>query len=418
MALSAVALAICLPLAPNLVPLLMAALAISAIWPVQGRWERHALRPDSPLLWMFLLYLFHLIGLLWTTNMSFAGLDLGIKAPLLVFPLIYVFGQPLRDAENVQRWFIGANALAVVLCLVHAVSTVAGNLGGGGAHQGTALSGFALTVPFFSSEFSLFLHPTYMAMYLTLALLFLARPEVNRPWSACLTGTAGILLLLGVVLCASKAGWLLQFMAGLGTLAERWSERSTRRIVAWGLSAALITGLALYLGTDYVHERVGQVVQTLKEESPNDQASNSTDDRRLVWRAAAAVVADHPWTGVGTGDVKDELLKVYAERGYAEPLRKKLNAHDQYLNTAVALGFGGMALLLLMIVVPTVFAARRRHVLLFSFLLLNGLNWLVESMLEVQAGVVFLAFFAWLLTPEGSRTSPPNMLSTKRTDRP
>ena len=146
-------------------------------------------------------------------------------------------------------------------------------------------------------------------------------------------------------------------------------------MVAWGLVLALVSGVALYLGTDFVHERVGQVVRTLQESGPDQQASNSTDDRRLVWRAAAGVVAAHPWSGVGTGDVKDELLKVYAERGYAEPLRKKLNAHDQYLNTGVALGIGGMLLLLLMVVVPTAFAARKRQVLLISFLLLNALNW-------------------------------------------
>ncbi|MBS1548070.1 MAG: O-antigen ligase family protein [Bacteroidetes bacterium] len=412
MTLSAVALAICLPLAPDLVPLLMVVLAFSAIWPVKGRRERHPLRPDSPLLWMFLLYLLHLAGLLWTTNMDFAGLDLGIKAPLLVFPLMHIFGRPVQDRESVQRWFIGANVLAVALCLLHAVVSVVGIVFGNGAHHNLAMSGFALSVPFFSSDFSLFLHPTYMAMYLTLALLMLLRPGVNKPWGPRWARVAGMLLLLGVVLCASKAGWLLLFVAGLGLLAERWSDRSTRRMVAWGLVLALVSGVALYLGTDFVHERVGQVVRTLQESGPDQQASNSTDDRRLVWRAAAGVVAAHPWSGVGTGDVKDELLKVYAERGYAEPLRKKLNAHDQYLNTGVALGIGGMLLLLLMVVVPTAFAARKRQVLLISFLLLNALNWLVESMLEVQAGVVFFAFFAWLLTPDESRTSPPSRTST------
>jgi hypothetical protein len=102
--------------------------------------------------------------------------------------------------------------------------------------------------------------------------------------------------------------------------------------------------------------------------------------------------------------VKDELLKTYAKRGYVEPLKKKLNAHDQYLNTGVALGLGGMLLLVLMVIVPTVYAFGQGDVMLASFLLLNALNWTVESMLEVQAGTIFFAFFAWLLTLDPSRT--------------
>lgn len=356
---------------------------------------------------MLILYMFHLVGLLWTSNMDFAGLDLGIKAPLLVFPLIYLFGRPLQDTGKVQRWFVFANALAVVICLIRALFTVGMELFGNGSHEGAVLSGFALSVPFFSSDFSLFLHPTYMAMYLTLALLMLFRPEADQPWGSRFSLGAAMLLLLGVVLCASKAGWLLLFVAGVGMLAERWSDRRMRRMVSWGLAVAFMSGVALYLGTDYVHERVDQVVHVFKDGSPGDQAANSTDDRRLVWRAAQEQVAAHPWLGVGTGDVKDELMKAYAVRGYVEPLRKKLNAHDQYLNTAVALGGGAALMLLLMIILPTVSAFRNRNLLMASFLLLNALNWTVESMLEVQAGVLFFAFFAWLLTMECSRPSPP-----------
>lgn len=174
-----------------------------------------------------------------------------------------------------------------------------------------------------------------------------------------------------------------------------------------GLVGSFLLGLVLYSTTDYVHERVGQVVNALVGDAPTEDAANSTDDRRLVWRAAGALISEQPWFGVGTGDVKDEMLRAYAERGYVDPLTKKLNAHDQYLNTAVALGLAGAAILILMIVVPLVFAFRQKDKLLIYFLLLNSLNWLVESMLEVQAGVMFFAFFAWLYTLDERRTLPP-----------
>jgi O-antigen ligase len=163
-----------------------------------------------------------------------------------------------------------------------------------------------------------------------------------------------------------------------------------------GLGAAALLGIGLYMASPFVRERVGQVVSTFRTDAPAVDAANSTDDRRLVWRAARGLIAEHPLIGVGTGDVKDELVRAYGERGFVEPFRKKLNAHDQYLNTAVALGVGAALLLILAIVLPLRQALRWRDGILAVFLLLNGLNWTVESMLEVQAGVVFLAFFGWL----------------------
>ncbi len=412
MNLAAIGIAVCLPLAPALLPPLLILLAITAFWPRLQRSGKGMLRAEGPLFWMLLLYLLHLVGLLWTKNMDFAGLDLGIKAPLLVFPLIFLLGRPLRGVARIQRWFILANVLAVLICTVRALFTFTLNVSATTQPGAEPMSAFALSVPFFSSEFAFFLHPTYMAMYLTWALILFLRPDPERSWNVRWSVVFGLLLLLGVLLCASKAGWLLLFLAGIGTLVERWSDRKLRRTVIIGLSAVFALGLVLYSTTEYVHERVEQVVNALMDDSPKEDAANSTDDRRLVWRAAGFLVAEQPLLGVGTGDVKDEMLRMYAERGYIEPLTKKLNAHDQYLNTAVALGLVGAALLLLMILIPAVSAFRRRDVLLIFFLLLNALNWIVESMLEVQAGVMFFAFFAWIYTLDSRRTLLPRTNSS------
>lgn len=404
-----VLIAIALPLWPSLLPLLVAVLLCCAIWArvthlsVPGK-----LPARSPLFWSALLYGAYVLGLLWSTNMSFAGLDLGIKSSLALFALLAIIGVPAFRGSRPKIAFIGANAIAVVICLVRAVLRSSElYLHAGPNHP----DGYALSVPFFASDFSTFLHPTYMAMYLTLALMLLARMQSGRAAGKPMTTVTALPLVLGIVLCASKAGWIILVLAGFGLLAERWSDRRMRRTVGWGLLAVVLAGTTLYFTTTYVHERVGQVLSTFHGTAPQNDAANSTDDRRLVWRAASAVVAAHPWIGVGTGDVKDELLKTYAGNGYMEPLRKKLNAHDQYLNTGVALGIGGMVLLFLMILLPTGFAFLRGDLLLVSFLLLNALNWTVESMLEVQAGTIFFAFFAWLLMLEETRTSRPTSIS-------
>jgi hypothetical protein len=59
----------------------------------------------------------------------------------------------------------------------------------------------------------------------------------------------------------------------------------------------------------------------------------------------------------------------------------------------MTLGLPGIATLLLMLILPMIAAFRNRYFLYFVFLLLFSLNILSESMFEIQAGVIWYAFF-------------------------
>lgn len=45
----------------------------------------------NPGIWLFAFYLLHIVGLIHTENMKFANLDIGMKATLGIFPLLFVF---------------------------------------------------------------------------------------------------------------------------------------------------------------------------------------------------------------------------------------------------------------------------------------------------------------------------------------
>ena len=77
-------------------------------------------------------------------------------------------------------------------------------------------------------------------------------------------------------------------------------------------------------------------------------------------------------------------------------LEHKLNAHSQFLQTGIALGIPGLSALVAMLLVP-LSLRRNRFILFISLTVIMTLNFLVESMLEVQAGVIFYAYFSSLL---------------------
>ena len=79
-------------------------------------------------------------------------------------------------------------------------------------------------------------------------------------------------------------------------------------------------------------------------------------------------------------------------------LRKKLNAHNQFLQTFIGTGLLGFALLLMMTVGGLIYGFVKRNYILILFSVLMIFNFLVESMLQAQAGFVFFVFFFCLLS--------------------
>jgi hypothetical protein len=78
-----------------------------------------------------------------------------------------------------------------------------------------------------------------------------------------------------------------------------------------------------------------------------DRLRDSLAERTATWQACAALTSEHPWLGVGPGNLSRELpakLESAALAPAADP-------HNLFVEAAVTLGLGGLALLLLTLVV-------------------------------------------------------------------
>jgi len=123
------------------------------------------------------------------------------------------------------------------------------------------------------------------------------------------------------------------------------------------------------------------------------QEDNSTSAHINLWQNAVELIDDHPLFGVGTGDLKEELSKYYAKNHFNYGLEKNYSPHNQVLHTAVILGIFGCLFLLAMFLVPLFLAFSNKDWVYFFFLLIVLMNCMTESILEVQKGVLFFAFF-------------------------
>ena len=130
----------------------------------------------------------------------------------------------------------------------------------------------------------------------------------------------------------------------------------------------------------------------------NNPNGGSLSQRIEFTRASFHIIGQHPWFGVGTGDVPQAFAQTYDE--IHSPLKEefRFRAHNQYLAIAVAFGLVGLAFFLFVLLYPW-FASKRNHTYLYMvFLCIMLLSMFPEDTLETQAGVTLFAFFeAFLL---------------------
>ncbi len=390
-----------MPLVPALVPVLALIVCIALIVRHRGARMTASWRAwNTPLPYAIALYLMHVLGMLWTADQAFGWFDLQVKAPLLVFPLLALWmPRSAWVGRSILLFVFSIScAIAVAICIAVAAWCVASG------------SGLSPEQVVFSSAWSLFLHPSYFAWYLCCAIAAWCLLPIPRTLNVWIDRAVLAFLVVGVVLCGSKIGWLLLVVELVTLLVLRWRDERLRSMLLRGILGSMFAIVALVSGSRYARDRVQEAWHAAIEGHHEATGATSSEVRWLTWAAARELIAEHPIIGTGTGDIKDELMRIYRQRGYTTAAEHHLNAHCQFLQSFACLGIPGGLLLCAMLFVPFFFKPPT-DVLSMVFLILCIVNWLVESMLEVQAGALFFSFFVCvMLWSDDHRSSPASSI--------
>ena len=326
------------------------------------------------------LYLLYVVGVFYSLNKAVAYNNLVEKLSLIVFPLImYIMNINLKEKlNNVLYSFIDGVVISAVISVIISVIKYY----------------FLLdTSMFFYGNSSSFLHPSYYAMYACFALLISYVFIFNQARGKGLIKPMLLILFLSITILfsASKTGLIAMLIIHFSATVF-WVVKSKKYIQ--GLIVVLFifaSLLMMYRSSSFLKYRVNELIKVTT--SGNTSGGSTTAARIDIWKLSIDLVKEKPILGYGTGDVKDVLIKTYIEKGYDDFAKKKLNTHNQFLQTSIALGLVGGVYLLLMLIIPLFFSVQQKSYLYTFFILLIILNFLTESMLERQAGIVFYCFF-------------------------
>jgi O-antigen ligase len=357
------------------VPLLIVFTII--IWLVEGNFREkiQALKSKFFLL-AILLYLWHLIGMLYTTNFKAGGFDLEQKLSLLILPLLFFSESHVNNLQSLKilKSFVVGCVLAGLICLANAALKyyISGDIEG-----------------MFYTQFSPIMHTSYFAMYLCFAIILILFNDGIMQNQILKIATV-LYLTLPIVLSSSKSGL---FSLGLIILAKLmydiFIKKSYLRVLLFS-SLLIVTALLMYIVFPKAFERVKEMNQTI---TSSKSEVNTSTSRIAIWKLSSTIISNNYLVGVGTGDVKDALNSAYEKQTIAELAEKKLNAHNQYLQTFMALGLPGILILLSLLGVVAYFTWSNKMLDGALLTAIIAFNLLFESMLETQAGVVFIAFF-------------------------
>ena len=393
-----VALAFAIPCAKKLIPLVIGIVFISAIVrTIRLKKFQPPARIGLPL-GLLILYALLIGGLCYTDEPERGLMELEIKLSFLIFPLLswMLPNIGLESYRKISQSF-------VLGCLAFLIITVT---------RAAAISFQAHDLSFMSYEnLSWYIHPTYAALYQSFAIYLLADAALEKKYllnKPSIHALAMACMLIFIGLLASKAGLIGAIITILLCSLKAFQKRiafGKIMVVAFAAATLVITTTAVLPQSAH---RVQMAMQDLHVSENQTAATTATGDtevhtvslsstqlRLVTWQASWQVLLAHPF-GAGTGGVQKILDGLYLMEGETFAEEHHLNAHNQFLQTGAEHGWAGLAVLILLLITLIRFASTSNGLHTAQvFTLLCGMNFLFESFLEVQAGIVFFSF--WIL---------------------
>lgn len=335
---------------------------------------------------MFGFLILHCISAFFSANKHEASTAIEVKLSFLAFPYFF-FLYKIKDS-TVKRMaiaFVTGCFFALMICLVRA----------------TYIYFTTGQNEFFYNLFSVLIHAGYFSMYMLFCILIVAFAYPKwfgkDKWVSIIGYFLILAFLTGIFLCASKIGYIAAILILIIAPIIRFKHKLNLKIFAISFVVLVTVFFVMIKAFPKPFERLSNVFTTLSAKNIDKTSGESTAVRLLIWHESMEIVKENFWTGVGTGDANDVLQERYRKNGLTGALEHNLNTHNQFFQTTIALGVVGLIVLVILTAGVLIYAIMKKDILLILFSIIILLNFLVESMLQTQAGVLFFTGFLCML---------------------
>jgi len=290
-------------------------------------WKKH------PVLWGFpALYLMYMIGGLYSENRAETLWELNQKHYFLTLPLMLGTRTPSAKVMRQALLGFGVANLLVAGMIVEIVATG---------------QPWMLGTPEIPSPL---VQRPRASLFIALALLGLLNDSMNRfragergalGW--WIRGLAWTLLLAGLVLLKGRVGQV-GLLVGLAWMA--WKAYTVVKHRVWALSLLALLSLLAWNTLESVRQPFLEAIHEIQESQqgyPHSEPEFSSMGMRFTyWKTYLDLWIQHPWWGVGTGDMVPMGRQLFENHPLEIPYHRP---HQQWLELGVQLGLPGVGLL-------------------------------------------------------------------------
>ena len=237
---------------------------------------------------------------------------------------------------------------------------------------------------FIGGEFSYFMHPSYLSLYIISTILFSIS---GRNFSKKIFFLIGVLSLY-LFLLSARAAFLIIIISPLFFILKKKFRKKVILFLAF-----YIVGILFLI----INPRILNIYDRLQDfvEKNNFNYVTSEQARLLTWKTSFTLILEAPVFGYGIGDAKEKLVKKFRTNNYKYNYDHKFNAHNQLLESFLQSGSIG-ALVLFTIFITTFMKLNYPIEFLLLFTIIIFMSF--ESMLVRYHGIIFFSIIMPLLS--------------------
>lgn len=335
--------------------------------------KKECLREHKAVLLLCLLFLLMALSLLYSQHNGLRYLEKELL--LLILPLI--LGSIKIDNGDVH----GILRLYVISCLLFTLISFIE------AYHFYTLPTEHFSIQHLPHQLSDRIHAPYLSLLLVLANLSILLINNDREQFYKIDIVLCLYFTIFILILSSRTALFCNISLLVAYLYFRLAKQQKVGIyIAFLIILAAVIGFTF---KNYAHfqERFAAITS----------AGYGVSERLTIYQASLSVILEHPFTGVGIGDIQAELNNVYKSWGLPEHFYQ-FNPHNQYLHITMAVGLAGLLLFLYLMLFPIYLAMKAKKPLFTAFYIIFILAFLTEVVLSRYWGVAAFAFFYTIFT--------------------
>lgn len=256
------------------------------------------------------------------------------------------------------------------------------------------------------------LHPTYLGICVSIALLFLVTKIRVSQFPLRILLIVVIAWLTVYLFLLLSRGTIIAFIAAIVVTGLTIILRKKSKKFVWILIGSLTLIVIIFFSIDVLKNRFMQPLQNSETLLSNSNQSESVALHVKSWFCAKELLSDeHFFTGYGSGDEKDVLAKCYESHGWDIMVAERFNAHNEYLSCLLRNGISECLTLIIFFGAAFYRSFKTKDPLYLAFTVIFAVSLLFTTLNDFSAMVALTFFNSLLFIKSGSQTFADSALT-------